>query len=114
MTLLGWILTHPTVTVEFVSHEAEAERDDIARLRQSIGATIRYRRVQAGLSQETLAQEVGLSRKLLNRIENAHVSPRLDSLLLVASGLKITLSELVEEPEDPEYLERRVLDPHRS
>ncbi len=48
------------------------------------------------LSQARLAELAGVDRKTINRIENGHFSPSLDTLTRLSVVLKCRLSELVE------------------
>ena len=47
------------------------------------------------MSLEELAYEAGVSKGNLSDIENGKKDPRLSSLLLIASGLEITVSSLL-------------------
>lgn len=53
-------------------------------------------REERGLSQARLAELAGVDRKTINRIENGHFSPSLDTLTRLSVVLKCRLSELVE------------------
>ena len=66
----------------------------IAR-RRAVGDRIRAARLHAGLTQETLAELAGLDRQAVNRIEQGHASPILDSLIRIADALGVPLTELV-------------------
>lgn len=56
-------------------------------------ATLRNER---GFSQARLAELAGVDRKTINRIENGHFSPSLDTLTRLSVVLKCRLSDLVE------------------
>jgi DNA-binding XRE family transcriptional regulator len=47
------------------------------------------------MSQDNLAQLAGIDRKTINRIENGHFSPTLDTITRVCVVLKITPSNLL-------------------
>jgi DNA-binding XRE family transcriptional regulator len=47
------------------------------------------------MSQDTLAQKAGIERKTVNRIENGHFSPNLDTLLRLCQALKVKPEELL-------------------
>lgn len=67
--------------------------------RRAIGAVIRSTRLHRNLTQEQLAEKAGgLDRKTISRIENGHMSPILDHLLLIADALDVPLSALVRDP----------------
>ncbi len=47
------------------------------------------------LSQDNLARMAGLDRKTVNRIENGHFSPSLETITRLASALNCTVIKLV-------------------
>jgi len=53
-------------------------------------------REERGLSQARLAELAGVDRKTINRIENGHFSPSLDTLTRLSVVLKCRLANLVE------------------
>lgn len=53
-------------------------------------------RSERGFSQARLAELAGVDRKTINRIENGHFSPSLDTLTRLSVVLKCRLSDLVE------------------
>ena len=53
-------------------------------------------RNERGFSQARLAELAGVDRKTINRIENGHFSPSLDTLTRISVVLKCRLSDLVE------------------
>lgn len=69
--------------------------DWVLQRRRAVGAHIRAARLHANLSQERLAENAGLDRQAINRIEQGHASPKLDSLLLIADALDVPLADLV-------------------
>lgn len=50
-----------------------------------------------GLTLENLAERSGVSKSEINAIENAKVSPRLDTLQLIAHALGCRISDLYRE-----------------
>ena len=62
--------------------------------------TVAYRlvalRAERGFSQARLAELAGVDRKTINRIENGHFSPSLDTLTRLSVVLKCRLADLVE------------------
>jgi transcriptional regulator with XRE-family HTH domain len=58
-------------------------------------------RIERGLSQARLAELAGVDRKTINRIENGHFSPSLDTLTRLSVVLKCKLSDLVEGKRTP-------------
>jgi transcriptional regulator with XRE-family HTH domain len=72
------------------------ERPDwVLTRRQAIGEAIRAARRSAGLTQEEVGLRTGIERNNINRIEQGHASPRLDSLLLIADAIGVPLADLV-------------------
>jgi transcriptional regulator with XRE-family HTH domain len=63
--------------------------------RRAIGQRIRAARLHANLTQERLAEFAGMDRQAVNRIEQGHQSPVLDSLLRIAYALGVSLADLV-------------------
>lgn len=66
-----------------------------------IGARIVYFRKIKGLTQEQLADEVGISPQYLSRIENGSYpkSVSLSTLMRIAQKLEVTMSKLLEDIE---------------
>jgi len=52
-------------------------------------------RIDADLSQARLAEIAGVDRKTINRIENGHFSPALDTIVRLSVALGITPSALL-------------------
>jgi DNA-binding XRE family transcriptional regulator len=50
---------------------------------------LRQFRIDAELSQQALAELAGIDRKTVNRIENNHFSPNLDTLLRLCVALSV-------------------------
>ena len=63
---------------------------------REIAERVRNARLQAGLTQNELAERAGLERKSVNRIENNQLSPTIDTLVRIAVVLGCTTSSLVE------------------
>lgn len=59
--------------------------------RESIGAAVRSARLGQKLTQEQLAVRAGLTRPVINEIENAATNYRVDSLARVCAALGIPL-----------------------
>jgi transcriptional regulator with XRE-family HTH domain len=53
-------------------------------------------RAERSFSQARLAELAGVDRKTINRIENGHFSPSLDTLTRLSVVLKCRLADLVE------------------
>lgn len=51
-------------------------------------------RVEAGLSQQALSDYAGVDRKTVNRIENGHFSPNIETLLRLTTALDVTPAEI--------------------
>ena len=62
-----------------------------------IGEQIVVFRKLRGLTQTELAEMVGKDRQYLYKIEKGRVTPNIVTLSIIASALKITLSELFEK-----------------
>lgn len=64
------------------------------------GAEVRRLRLEAGLSQETLAEMARLDRTFISMVERGTRKPTLDSAKRIAEGLGKPLSELVRMAEE--------------
>lgn len=63
----------------------------------SLGRTIRELRLEAGLSQEAFADEVGIDRSYVGGIERGEHNVALINLVKIASALNITLAQLAQK-----------------
>ncbi|MFD8254246.1 helix-turn-helix domain-containing protein [Streptomyces werraensis] len=63
--------------------------------RRQIGDRIRAARTHRKLSQERLAEAIGIDRKTVNRIELGVHATSVDHLLLIADALDVPLADLV-------------------
>src|SRR5579871_3366378 len=62
---------------------------------QQLGANVRARRKKLGLSQDALAQLVGLTRTSLTNIENGRQHPPLHTFCEIVEQLKVDASNLL-------------------
>jgi putative transcriptional regulator len=67
----------------------------ISLQQEVVAKQLRKLRTDAELSQDNLAQLAGIDRKTINRIENGHFSPTLDTITRLCAVLKITPSNLL-------------------
>ena len=67
--------------------------------KKQIGARIKALRKQAGLTQEQLAERVGLDTRHLSRLEVGRHFPSLDSLEKIAAALNVPLVEFFRFPD---------------
>lgn len=63
--------------------------------RRQVGARIRDARIQANLTQEALAERVGVERRTIVRIELGITSPPLDRILAIARALGVPSGSLM-------------------
>lgn len=61
-----------------------------------VAERIKELRLKRKLSQDGLAVLAGIDRKTINRIENGHFSPSLDTFLRICRGLSIKPTQLLE------------------
>tara|TARA_Y100000114_G_C11694682_1_gene295384 strand:- start:46 stop:393 length:348 start_codon:yes stop_codon:yes gene_type:complete len=77
-----------------------------------IGSRIKKLRLELNLTQEELAERVGIDKRNISRYEGGHVDPRKSTLRKMAEVFGITYEEMTgpveivshEIPEDPELL----------
>ena len=79
---------------------------------REIGTRIRLARRDAGLTQEKLAEQVGISVVYLSKIENGRVYPTLETLSNICTELDVELAEVLSntEMERKDYANDRVLE----
>lgn len=71
-----------------------------------LGARVREKREEQGISQEQLSELSGLSTVYISLIENARKKPSLSSLLKVCNALNVTMDELLvgnQTPSEKDY-----------
>ena len=76
--------------------EATLKRD-VKDMRKVLADRLFDLRSEADLSQARLAEIAGVDRKTINRIENGHFSPALDTIVRLSVALGITPSTLLAE-----------------
>ncbi|HEY0517424.1 MAG TPA: helix-turn-helix transcriptional regulator [Solirubrobacteraceae bacterium] len=65
-------------------------------VRQQFAENLRQQRNQAGLSQEALADICNLHRTEISLLERCKRSPRLETIVILARGLEVPATELIE------------------
>lgn len=70
--------------------------DSIVETRHNLGIRIRELREEQHLSQQQLALMVGRDRSFISRIERGACSATVDTIFMLAGGLGITPSQLLE------------------
>lgn len=88
---------HDPLSVYWVAPSLDPVPDHVLARRRRVGRQIRDARVDADLSQERLAELSDMSRNSIVRIETGVVSPRLDSLLVIADALRVPLAHLIRD-----------------
>jgi transcriptional regulator with XRE-family HTH domain len=84
-----------------------------ARVRgQSIAITLKQLRQEAKLTLSELAQRSGLAASTLSKIENGQMSPTYDTLLSLATGLQVDVTELFAGKPSPPVTGRRTVTRH--
>jgi transcriptional regulator with XRE-family HTH domain len=64
-------------------------KTQIDKTKQILSDIIYTKRTKLGLSQERLAKICNIDRKTINRIENGHFSPNLETLVRIFTALDI-------------------------
>ncbi len=67
---------------------------------RALAAAIREIRARHQLSQERVAARGGVGRKYVGELERAEITPSFASLVAIAAGLDVPLSELIRVYED--------------
>jgi DNA-binding XRE family transcriptional regulator len=68
---------------------------DVVLMREVLAERLNELRCARDLSQAALADYAGVDRKTINRIENGHFSPALDTIVRLSVALGISPSELL-------------------
>jgi quercetin dioxygenase-like cupin family protein len=74
---------------------------DVERMMAEVGGKVRLGRAGRGMTLEELSAASGVSVAHLSRLESGQRQPSLATLLNVAAGLGVSISELVEEKPRP-------------
>lgn len=83
----------------------------VAEAIAAMGVRIREVRQARDMTLQTLADATGLSPSMLSLVERGRASPSIGSLIVIASALKVPMSELVvDQPVDDERLVIRASD----
>lgn len=69
-------------------------------LTTQLGKNIRARRKQLGLTQEQLAEQIGVGHQALSRIEHGKMAPKMDRLPSLAKSLRCSVSDLFREDDE--------------
>lgn len=72
---------------------------DGATLRQALALALRDLRTERGFTQLEFGHKIGLSQTAIARFETAVQSPTFDDFALLARGLRVSRSELLERVE---------------
>jgi DNA-binding XRE family transcriptional regulator len=56
---------------------------------RKVASRIKQNRIEAELTQQELADFAGVDRKTINRIENGHFSPNIETLLRISVALGV-------------------------
>lgn len=71
--------------------------DWVLTQRRKLGENIACHRKTAGLSQDQLADKIGMERRSIQRYERGERDPTYSHLVLIAEALGVSMSELVSE-----------------
>lgn len=61
----------------------------------TVRSRMKQLRIDAGISQDDLAKAAGIDRKTVNRIENGHFSPNLDTFFRLCIALGVRPADLM-------------------
>ncbi|MCL1890340.1 MAG: helix-turn-helix domain-containing protein, partial [Desulfovibrionaceae bacterium] len=69
-------------------------------LTKIVGANIMNRRKRRNLTQEKLAEMVGIGQQSLSRMEQGHIAPRFERLQGFANALGCSVADLFQQEDD--------------
>src|SRR3954454_6225284 len=81
-------------------HYAALVDDDASKLSAAIGATVRRERQARRWTLDRLAEESGVSRRMVVNVEQGTANPSVTTLLRLSDALGIGLQQLVDVPQD--------------
>ena len=81
----------------FIRQEREAKRPELKAERASLGEVIRARREACGMTQELVAQKLGVSRQAVGKWESDKSEPSTTNLMAIAELLGTDAEELLRE-----------------
>jgi len=67
----------------------------IKKQAEMVAERITTKRKKAGLSQDALAELAGIDRKTVNRIENGHFSPSMETFFRIAHALRANAKDFL-------------------
>ena len=67
----------------------------MTELASKIGQSIRQKRTQSNITQESLALQCGIDRSYLGRIERGEVNLTVEKLYEIATALEVDMKELL-------------------
>ncbi len=76
---------------------------------ENLGQKVRQLRTDRDLTQKELARRGGLSHSALSKIENSQLSPTFETILRIADGLAIDVSELLSSLGSARHRTRRTI-----
>jgi putative transcriptional regulator len=79
------------MTIQFFIKPKSSE---VKKAKDRFAETVRDKRIAKGISQSTLAYIAGVDRKTINRIENGHFSPNLDTVIRLMTVLELSPNKL--------------------
>ena len=95
MTKTATKATAKTATKSASKPSETSLKRDVQNMRNELADRLLTLRAKNDLSQAALAQLAGVDRKTINRIENGHFSPALDTLVRLSSALSVTPASLL-------------------
>lgn len=81
----------------FIRQEREAKRPELKAERASLGEVVRARREACGMTQELVAQKLGVSRQAVGKWESGKSEPSTTNLMALAELFGTDAAELLRE-----------------
>ena len=93
-------------TTERLDPKNEAFQESVRQTQSNLINNMKfYRKLRGEMSQETLAELMGVSAGMIGRIEAGYNLPKLKNAVKIASALGISVSLLFADPSEPLYQE---------
>ncbi len=83
-------------------------------IRRVFGINVRVRRLKAGMSQEALAERLGVDRGYISSMERGNANATLTTVWQVAGALSTTSADLLNEAVSPKDYDPKAKAPRRA
>lgn len=99
LCIFGWVISLIIRALLKYIHSTDTRREN-AKVRQSLGEALRANRTRCKMTQEFVAETLGVSRQAVSKWENGTSDPNTSNLIALAKLYGISAEELLREVAD--------------